>query len=198
MKQQLRSLSQSQQQYLGILWTHSVNTAAIASLIAREYDIPTEGKEYTAGLLHDMGKIVLMQYFPTELEKVNRLVQETGRLDVEAEQEIVGIAHTDVGALLGERWRLPLEFIEVMKCHHAPRTSTMDTELTAVVRFADLIAESWGTGIGECAKLEKLGENESFLMLGEHEPRIRAQEIDEVLARLSEKHVEQKSLVGMF
>ena len=198
MKQQLRSLSQTQQSTLGLLWAHSVNTAAIASLIANEYEMPTGGKEYTAGLLHDMGKIVLVQYFPTELEKVTRTIRETGQQDVQAETEIVGIAHTDVGALLGEKWRLPVEYVEVMKCHHTPRSAATNPELNAIVRFADLLAESWGTGIGERPEAKLFEGDESFEMLGEQEPRIKAQGLEDVIARLSEKHVEQKSLVGLF
>lgn len=198
MKQQLRGLSSNQQSYLELLWTHSVNTAALSSLIAKEYEIPTGGKEYTAGLLHDMGKIIMTQYFMSDFEKANRMVSESGRQDTGLEHEIVGIAHTEAGALLGESWRLPPEFVEVLKYHHSPRSATINPELTAVIRFADLLAESWGNGIGERPQ-EKLFEgDESFVILGEQEPRIKAQGFEAVLARLSEKHVEQKNLVGMF
>ena len=198
MKQQLRSLSQSQQRSLGLLWTHSVNTASIASLVAKEYELPTNGREYTAGLLHDMGKIVLLQYFPVELEKINTLTAQTSREDVLAETEILGIAHTVIGALLGEKWRLPVEFVEVMKCHHASRSAITDPLLCAVVRFADLLAESWGTGIGERTESTLFDKDESFEMLGEQEPRIKAQGLKDVIGELSEKHAEQKSLVGLF
>jgi HD-like signal output (HDOD) protein len=174
-----------------------VNTAALASLIAREYDIPTGGKEYTAGLLHDMGKIVMVQCFPTEMEKVSQAISEAHQQDVQAETEIVGIAHTDVGALLGEKWRLPVEFVEVMKYHHDPRSAAPYPELTAVVRFADLLAESWGMGIGERAETKSIDGDQSFEMLAEEESRIKAQGLEGVIARLSEKFTEQKSLIGM-
>jgi putative nucleotidyltransferase with HDIG domain len=198
MKQQLRALSPGQQSYLELLWQHSVNTAALSSLIAKEYELPTGGKEYTAGLLHDMGKIVMVQYFTADFEKANRMVSESGRHDTELESEIVGIAHSEAGALLGESWRLPVEFVEVMKYHHTPRSATVNPELTAVIRFADLLAESWGSGIGERQQEKLLEGDESFLILGEQEPRVKAQGLEGVIARLSERHVEQKSLVGMF
>lgn len=197
MKQQLRALSQSQQASLEMLWTHSVNTGAIASLIAREFELPTGGKEYTAGLLHDMGKIVLLQYFPAEFEKASQTRKETGQDDIQTETEIVGIPHTEVGALLGEKWRLPVEYVEVLKFHHTPRKATANLELSAVVRFADLLAESWGTGVGERPEAGLFEGDESFAMLGEHEPRMKAKGLEEVIAHLSEKHVEQKSLVGL-
>jgi putative nucleotidyltransferase with HDIG domain len=197
MKQQLRALSQSQQSSLAVLWTHSVNTASIAALIAREYELPTSGKEYTAGLLHDMGKIVMLQFLPAEYEKSIQARQGTDKDDTESETAIVGIPHTEVGALLGEKWRLPVEFIEVMKYHHTPRNSTQCPELCAVVRFADLLAESWGTGIGERTGATAAGAEDVFAMLGNQEPRVKAVGLQEVVAQLSEKHVEQKSLVGL-
>jgi putative nucleotidyltransferase with HDIG domain len=197
MKQQLRSLSQNQQHALGLLWTHSVNTASIASLLAKEYELPTGGKEYTAGLLHDMGKIVLLQYFPAEQEKAAKAAAETGQDDLTSETEHAGIPHTEAGALLGEKWRLPEEYVEVMKYHHSPRSAARNPELIATVRFADLLAESWGTGIGERPEAGLFEADESFAMLGEHEPRIKATGLANVIAQLSEKHVEQKSLVGL-
>jgi putative nucleotidyltransferase with HDIG domain len=197
MKQQLRSLSQNQQHALGLLWTHSVNTASIASLLAKEYELPTGGKEYTAGLLHDMGKIVLLQYFPEEQQKAAKATAETGQDDLTSETTYAGVPHTEVGALLGEKWRLPEEYVEVMKCHHSPRSAARNPELVATVRFADLLAESWGTGIGERPEAGLFETDESFAMLGEHEPRIKAAGLEDVITRLSEKHVEQKSLVGL-
>lgn len=198
MKQRMLALNEGQSGYLDLLWKHSVNTATVARLIVKEFGILTGGKEFTAGLLHDMGKIVLVQYFPNELNMVNRMVKELDLDDVQAENQVVAISHTDIGGLLADKWRLPLEFSEVMRLHHAPALAELNPELTTVIRFADLLAESWGNGVGEKGVEALFEGDESFELLATHEPRMKAMGFEEVVSRLGDKFVEQKSLVGLF
>jgi HD-like signal output (HDOD) protein len=197
-KQRLFALNSGQRSVLEQLWKHSVNTAAIARLVTKEFGILTGGKEFTAGLMHDMGKIVLVQYFPTELETVTRMVRELELNDVQVENQIIAISHDEIGGLLGERWRLPLEFVEVMRLHHTPAQAVLNPELTTVVRFADLLAEHWMCGIGENPPGNLFDNDESFGLLSQHEPSLKARGFEEVVNQLSEKFVEQKSLVGVF
>ncbi|MCX6135380.1 MAG: HDOD domain-containing protein [Ignavibacteriales bacterium] len=197
-KQKLFAMNSGQRTVLEALWKHSINTAAIARLITKEYGILTGGKEFTAGLMHDMGKIVLIQYFPTELETITRMVRELELNDVQVENQIVAISHDEIGGVLGERWRLPHEFVEVMRFHHTPSKATINPELTTVVRFADLLAEHWMCGIGENPPDTLFDNDESFSLLAQHEPRIRALGVKDVVDQLAEKFVEQKSLVGVF
>jgi HD-like signal output (HDOD) protein len=197
-KQRFLQLPIRQEQYLNLLWRHSVSTAALASLIAKEYKIETKGREFTAGLLHDLGKIVLVQCFPAELEKTRRLIHRTGTSDTHAESEIVGIPHGDIGGLLAERWNLPHEYIDVLKFHHAPEVARLNQKLVAVVRFADLIAEFSGSGIGEQPPETLFENDEIFALLSRHQPTMHVLGQEAVTARLIEKHTEQQGLLGLF
>jgi putative nucleotidyltransferase with HDIG domain len=138
-----------QQTHLERLWKHSVAVAAISRLLAAQYNIPTEGKEYTAGLLHDMGKLVLIQYFPEQFLSIEAMISTESISDIDAEQRIVSISHAEIGRLIGEKWRLPKEYLDVMQFHHRPGLSSNHSLLCAVVRCADLFSEQWGFGIGE-------------------------------------------------
>jgi HD-like signal output (HDOD) protein len=198
MKQRLFSLNSEQQSYLEQLWKHSVSTAAIARLIVKEYGILTGGKEFTAALMHDMGKIVLVQYFPKELVTIGRMVRELEQNDIDAENQIVAIPHTEIGGLLGEKWRLPLDYVEVMRLHHNPQAAELNPELVSVVRFADLLAEQWDLGIGEHPGNISFEGDESFTLLSQHEPRLKEQGFEQVCQTLEEKYEEQKSAVAMF
>jgi putative nucleotidyltransferase with HDIG domain len=149
MKSRLMSLDSRQQTHLERLWKHSVAVAAISRLLASHYRIPTEGKEYTAGLLHDMGKLVLIQYFPEQVLSIDEMIIRDSVSDIEAEQRIASISHTEIGRLIGEKWRLPKEYLDVMQFHHRPGLSSNHALLCAVVRCADLFSEQWGFGIGE-------------------------------------------------
>jgi HD-like signal output (HDOD) protein len=198
MKQRLFSLNTDQQTYLEQLWKHSVSTAAIARLVVKEFGILTGGKEFTAALMHDMGKIVLVQYFPKELTMIGRMVRELEQHDIDAEDQVVAISHPAIGGLLGEKWRLPLDYVEVMRLHHAPQSAQINPELVSVVRFADLLAEQWGLGIGEQPEATLFEGDESFALLAQHEPRLKEQGIDEVKLKLSERYEEQREAVSMF
>ena len=198
MKQRLFSLNTDQHSYLELLWKHSVSTAAIARLIVKEYGILTGGKEFTAALLHDMGKIVLVQYFPKELVTIGRMIRELEQQDINAEDQIVAISHTEIGGLLAAKWRLPLDYVEVMRLHHAPQRAELNPELVAVVRFADLLAERWGFGIGEQPEATLFDGDQSYSLLAQHEARMKEQGFEEVVDNLEGKYEEQKAAVAMF
>jgi len=198
MKQQLRKLDPRQESALERLWKHSINTSAIASLVCKEYSIALGGEEYTAGLLHDMGKIIIIQQFVAEGEVIFKSLKESGRTDIDVEREVIGISHDEIGGLLGERWNLPAALVEVMRFHHSTNSALQFADLAAVVRFADLLAESWGYGVGEGKDLSRGSTDESFVYLCSQYPRMKSQTLEGVMERLSEKHVEQKSLVGLF
>ncbi|HTY11238.1 MAG TPA: HDOD domain-containing protein [Bacteroidota bacterium] len=149
MKQRLIFLNMQQWGNLESLWKHSISTAALARVIASRFKFKTGEKEFTAGLLHDMGKLVLIQYFPDSLSVTRSMIKELGMRDVEAERQTLAISHTEIGGHLGTKWAIPPEFVEVMQSHHEAAEATVDPVLTAVVRFADLLCEQWGHGINE-------------------------------------------------
>lgn len=198
MKQRLFSLNADQHSYLEMLWKHSVSTAAIARLVVKEYGILTGGKEFTAALMHDMGKIVLVQYFPKELVMINRMIRELEQQDISAEDQAVAISHPEIGGLLAEKWRLPLDYVEVMRLHHTPHLAELNPELTSVVRFSDLLAEQWGFGIGEQPPATLFEGDQSFTLLSQHEGRMKDQGFEEVVKNLESKYEEQKAAVSMF
>jgi putative nucleotidyltransferase with HDIG domain len=149
MKSRLMSLDPLQRVLLDRLWKHSVSAAVTARLIAARYRIPTEGKEYTAALLHDMGKLVMIQYFPALNAGIGQHIRTEGMEETEAELHAVGITHTQIGKQVGEKWRLPKEYLDAMQWHHQPWRSAEHSLLCAVVRWSDLLCEQWELGMGE-------------------------------------------------
>jgi hypothetical protein len=119
-------------------------------------------------------------------------------LTSQVEIQIIVISRDEIGGLLGERWRLPLEFVEGMRLHHTTAQAVQNPELMTVVRFADLLAEHWMCGIGENPPGNLFDNDESFGLLSQQEPSLKARGFEEVVTQLSEKFVEQKSLEGVF
>ena len=126
--------------YLPALWDHSVATAALAQQIASSQGCAKAliEESFTAGLLHDVGKVVLLAELPREY----RRVLETASGDVVAlEQEQLGCTHAQVGAYLMSIWGLPVPLVQTVAFHHCPLKSgeTQFSPLTAV-HAADAIA----------------------------------------------------------
>ncbi len=122
----------------GGLYHHAVGTAMVAETIAGVSGVAAAGTAYTAGLLHDIGKVVLDQYIAGAYPILYREIQL--REDImDAENRILGVDHTRVGERLARSWALPQRLIRVIRDHHRPAAEQEDEVLTAVVSLADLL-----------------------------------------------------------
>ncbi|MFA6540023.1 MAG: HDOD domain-containing protein [Bacteroidota bacterium] len=172
MKQRIFRLNREQRSYLERLWKHSVATAIIARDLASLLLYKCDGKEFTAGLLHDMGKIVLVQHFSHSLIVTQKMIADLGLTDVEAEMQSLAITHAEIGGSLGEAWNLPPLFVEVMRYHHSPADAVLDPKLAAIVRTADVLSELWDMGIGEQAEKKIIAETDVWKVLLHEFPRV--------------------------
>jgi putative nucleotidyltransferase with HDIG domain len=100
------------------LWQHAIGTGVAAKVLAREARINPE-MVYTAGLLHDIGKVVLDIYFPEEYSSVIEYRDSHSCPLSDAEQAILGFDHTLVGAKIAHRWSLPASITEAIEQHHS-------------------------------------------------------------------------------
>jgi putative nucleotidyltransferase with HDIG domain len=98
---------------------HSLLTAAIARRILSD-DRRAAEDAWTAGLLHDIGKLILAAELPEHLAAPVSVAQQTGRPAYEAEQQLYGVTHAEIGAYLVGMWGLPYSIVEAVGNHHAP------------------------------------------------------------------------------
>ena len=121
---------------LDALWQHSSEVGALARQIAlmEEQDAKICDHALMAGMLHDVGKLVLMSQLPRDYAKVLALSGQEDRPDWQAEQEIFGCSHMEVGAYLLGIWGLPNSIVEAVAYHQIPSRSVgvNFTPLTAV------------------------------------------------------------------
>ena len=136
----------------GGLYHHAVGTAIIAEKLADYTGSVEPGLAYTAGLLHDIGKVVLDQSIASAYPLFYRKLFEEENNFSEVEKEILGIDHTQVGSKLARKWSFPESLIEIIRNHHEPEKATRHLELAHVVYLADLLMCRFHSGL----ELERL------------------------------------------
>lgn len=114
------SFSPTAQQPLHRVWTHSQSTAFLAKQIAEYEHFPRRLTDdiFAAALLHDCGKLILIHNMPDEYEKVEHLISEQGLEEWEAEYQVFGATHAQMGAYLLGIWGLPIQIVEAVAYHH--------------------------------------------------------------------------------
>lgn len=129
-------------QSMNRLWRHSVACALAAGALAREAKLDNPEEYSVAGLLHDMGKLVIHVQTPDLSQKIDelQLAKDLQRLD--AEHEVLGFGHDRVNSWLSELWNLPASLEEALAMHHAPEKARNYPEIASVVHVADFVAHA--------------------------------------------------------
>jgi putative nucleotidyltransferase with HDIG domain len=152
----------------GGLYHHAVSTAIVAEQLAMITRKVERDSAYTAGLLHDIGKVLLDQYVAVARPLFYRQVVVEGTELLEVERALLGITHEAAGARLAELWSLPDALREVIAHHSRPADAEGDKTLTYLVYLADLLVSRFDAG----HDLDRLGTDavaEALRHLGLHQ-----------------------------
>ncbi|WP_031385556.1 HDOD domain-containing protein [Desulfonatronum thiodismutans] len=128
-----------------LLWTHSLVTAVLADLIAAKTFPELRETAFVGGLLHDIGKLVIMDIFPDIALQIDELRKERCLSTMEAEFKILDTDHCTVGKILAQHWKLPEELVDCIWLHHhrlgSMDRSSLNWEVTAIVSLANHLAK---------------------------------------------------------
>ncbi len=135
------------------LWVHSLAVATLMRQLGKSIKLDTEASEtlFVIGLLHDVGKIVLDQFFTEEFHKALSLMASDPTIPFhEAELETIGIDHGETGGLLLSRWRFPQSIVQPIHAHHQKDEipTQADRSDVALLRVCDSVAQKSGVGTG--------------------------------------------------
>lgn len=140
----------------GGLFHHAVGTALLCERLARKLQMPSPEVAYTAGLLHDIGRAALDQYVAHAFPLFYRRTQVGEEALIKAEQDILGISHTDAGFRLALAWSLPKVLAEVIRFHHNPKDAPNYKTMTSLVYVAEVLMSRFNTGL----ELERIQTND--------------------------------------
>lgn len=127
-------------------WAHSIMVASTAKRICDDLGYHFTGEAFTGGLLHDLGIPVIHKYFNSEFIKISDLVEAKNYTFNNAEEEVLGLTHHDIGYFLAQRWNLPLTLADTILNHERPEQSSQNKTLCSVIHLADYMTGRLGAG----------------------------------------------------
>lgn len=133
----------------GALWRHSVAVALASSIFSRRLKQPNASLAFTAGLLHDVGKVVLSEYVGDKFADIIRRVTDEGASFTEAEHDVLGFSHEEIGGMVAEKWRLPETIVRCIRYHHTPGELDPPDAMVDTVYLANTLCLLLGIGLGE-------------------------------------------------
>ena len=126
-------------------WRHSVYCGVVAQLLAERCHVLHSERLFVAGLLHDVGKLILSHRLPSEMGEVVARMKLEDRPDFDIETEVLGFDHAEVGGELLKVWQMPRSLEQAVRHHHQPDQADdaiMDVCLVHIANSMTLIAES--------------------------------------------------------
>ncbi len=131
----------------GGIYHHALGTAFIAEKLATLTGRTVPSLAYTAGLLHDIGKVALDQFIHSGFPLFYRECYQGEKNFSEVEKQLLGTDHTEVGAELALNWSFPESLVETIGHHHQPENATQNDALVHIVYLADLLMSRFHTGL---------------------------------------------------
>lgn len=132
----------------GMLWQHSISCATCAKIIAQRIGYKDNEEAYIAGLLLDIGKIILSGFAEDEFKQISEIAEKDKVPFNIAEQQVLGFDHPQVGGRVIKKWNLPSALVEAVLYHHQPDKAEAHKTLAYIVHLADAISCMLGIGLG--------------------------------------------------
>ena len=124
-------------------WKHSLSVAVTSKYLSQKTGIHSSDDCFVGGLLHDMGKIVLLQHFKDLFLKVLIAAEKNNLSFYEAEISQIPIDHAQIGGYLARKWQLPEALIDGIQYHHSGKSDTETQNLSMIIHAANLIANTY-------------------------------------------------------
>lgn len=132
----------------GKFWGHSVGTAFVAKNLAEQIKFKEPEDAFIGGLLHDIGRVFIVQFLRPEVEKIFDLMTKEDIPMREAEEKVLDADHAWVGYVMAKNWHFPPVLCSAIGYHHAPNGKDEEFLLASIIHLADIICRGMDLGYG--------------------------------------------------
>ena len=176
----------------GELWKHSLSVAFASRYLAKKIKGLDDEEAYVAGMVHDIGKIVLNDYVRFGYGIIAKLVEDDQMPFMEAERQVLGFDHAQVGGLIMEQWNLPETYMLAARYHHSPwelpEESKAHQVFVDVIHVANILCLMLGVGLGADGLQYKI-HPESLERLGIADVEVLMSDLVDLMAKVDEEMV---------
>lgn len=123
-------------------WKHSIACGVVARILAnyrREFNVE---RAFVSGLLHDIGRLIMLMLIPDEAKKAFAIAQADNQLLYQVETQLLGFNHAAIGGELLKQWKLPEQIIAAVKYHHDPLAENKFKVDAALIHVADIVVSA--------------------------------------------------------
>lgn len=132
----------------GDLWRHSMACGIASQMLAEQARYPDSEEAFVAGLLHDIGKVILSIHVSDAIDEIQARMEAEAVTFIEAERMVLGFDHAEVGGRIARKWNLPIPLVQAIAWHHQPVQNGHITPLAAIVHVANIVCLMAGAGLG--------------------------------------------------
>lgn len=147
---------------IDIFWRHSICVAVVSRYVAATSRLAAREDAFTAGLLHDIGKVVLASNFTDDLKQILETVENDGIPFFQAEEKLGSCPHNLIGSFLAQRWLLPEPLVKTIQYHHSKVDRSAQNQLITIVdmgnRLVHMMAGDRGYTLHSDTALEQGGD----------------------------------------
>ncbi len=181
---------------LAPFWEHSFGVGMVAKIIAEKIRYNDLEKAYIAGIIHDIGEVVLSYYRAEEFSKVLENTSNRPITLLDAELEAFGTTHCEIGFCIAEKWNFPEAYRESILYHHSPKDAVHDPVLCSIINLADLFCTVRDLNYGGRSWVTfNLTEEVAWHILKEQSPNLAQLDIERFCYELDDAVPDVKELV---
>jgi len=127
-------------------WVHSMVVGTAAKGISTNFGFDFGSEAFVAGILHDIGILVIYKFFSKEFDQIVELSQTDNMNILDAERMVLGISHQEIGRFLAEKWSLPKVLCDTLNFHHKPLSAVENKNFVSVIHLVDYMTHKLGVG----------------------------------------------------
>ncbi|MFH0976612.1 MAG: HDOD domain-containing protein [Spirochaetota bacterium] len=141
-------------------WQHSLGVAVASKLIAKELGVDPKFLEeyFIAGLIHDIGKVLINNFFSDEMNKILDISSEKNISIIDIEKQVLKLSHEEIGIAIGKKWNFESPLLFAVGKHHNPVTTGSSAIVSMIVSIADTFVKILQIGFSGNHKIDPVPE----------------------------------------